>query len=417
MCGAFRQRAADLDAGQVALEAARRRTAAVLRDVASGVIAVDPAGCVTVANPRAVALLGRPLRVGQAVDALVPPEVAGPIAQFLADAAAMGARPDGLTPGGGIRPARDSAFNVTLRGRELRARLTTLGSTPGAAPGPSLGAAPAAPGPNGDAPGAVLTLDDVTELAHAQRALAWGEMARQVAHEIKNPLTPIRLGVQLLRRAYRDGRGDFGALLEANAERVLAEIDRLDEIARSFSRYGTTAAQAPPPERVDVAAVARDVVALERLGGEEVRWESRVPAAAVAWARDGELREVVLNLLENARLAGAGSVCVTVACTDDVDGAEPRVVLSVADDGHGVPAEVLPRIFDPHFSTRTSGSGLGLAIARRLVDGWGGRIAAESVVGRGTTVAVTLRAADAHAADRVAGDGGAVGVATAEVRA
>lgn len=396
--GAFHHMAVELDASYIALEVARQRTAAVLRDVASGVIAVDASGCVTVANPRAAALLGRPLAVGQPLAAVVPSEIADPIGEFLADATQGGASPRMRVdrPGG-----RDVAFDVTVRGRQLRARLTRLGAVPGAVPSAMPGAVPDATDGANAAAGAILTLDDVTDLAHAQRALAWGEMARQVAHEIKNPLTPIRLGVQLLRRAYHDGRGsNFAELLALTTDRVLAEIDRLDEIARAFSRYGTTPMHAPPPEPADVAAITRDVVALERLGGRDVRWELTAPPSATAWARDGELREVVLNLLENARLAGAACVEVTVTC-DAGDGSAPgTVALAVRDDGHGIAADVLPRIFDPHFSTRTSGSGLGLAIARRLVDGWGGRIAAESAVGTGTTVTVTLRAAVLQAALR-----------------
>ncbi len=391
--GAFRHMAVELDASQRALEAAQQRTAAVLRDVASGVIAIDEHACVTVANPRAAALLGRALAVGEPLAAVVPAEIAAPMGAFLAEHPAA-ARPRG---DGAASPERDTAFDVTVRGRQLRARLTRLGAPRGARGEPD----------DATSAGAVLTLDDVTDLAHAQRVLAWGEMARQVAHEIKNPLTPIRLGVQLLRRAYRDGRGDFGALLETNTERVLAEIDRLDEIARAFSRYGTTRHD-PPPEPADVASIARDVVALERIGigdggGGEVRWELEAPARALAWARDGELREVVLNLLENARLAGASCVDVSVTLVEPPPGSDARavgdriVVLAVQDDGSGIAADALPRIFDPHFSTRTSGSGLGLAIARRLVSGWGGRIAAESVVGKGTTVTVTLRAADMRA--------------------
>jgi signal transduction histidine kinase len=215
-------------------------------------------------------------------------------------------------------------------------------------------------------------------------------MARQVAHEIKNPLTPIRLGVQHLRRAHRDGRADFGAILERNVERILAEIDRLDEIARAFSRYGTAPDQRAPAEPVDVAMVARDVVALERLGQAQAAVDWQLVGADVglhAMAREEELREVLLNLLENARLAGARTVRVVVARDDGV------ASIAVEDDGEGIADDVLPRVFEPHFSTRTSGSGLGLAISRRLVDGWGGAITLASQRGRGTTVRIALRTA------------------------
>jgi hypothetical protein len=104
------------------------------------------------------------------------------------------------------------------------------------------------------------------EVARAERVLAWGEMARQVAHEIKNPLTPIRLGVQHLRRARSDPRVDYDQVLNENVKRILAEIDRLDEIARAFSRYGSAPADLPPALAVDVAAVVKDVVALEQMG-------------------------------------------------------------------------------------------------------------------------------------------------------
>ena len=156
--------------------------------------------------------------------------------------------------------------------------------------------------------GAVLTLDDVTELAHAQRVLAWGEMARQVAHEIKNPLTPIRLGVQHLRRAR--GRPDFDDVLEQNVSRILTEIDRLDEIARSFSRYGTraggTRARRADGRRGDRARRRRAREARRRRGAMDVRggWRRR----PLALARGDELREVLLNLFENARLAHASAV-------------------------------------------------------------------------------------------------------------
>lgn len=116
-----------------------------------------------------------------------------------------------------------------------------------------------------------------------------------------------------------------------------------------------------------------------------------VPMRAVA--RADELREVLLNVLENARLAGARAVELRCARRDG------RVVIEVSDDGSGVPADVLPRLFEPHFSTRSSGSGLGLAMSRQLVESWGGAIAIASVEGEGTLVRIELASHDAAGAE------------------
>ena len=223
------------------------------------------------------------------------------------------------------------------------------------------------------------------EVARAERVIAWGEMARQVAHEIKNPLTPIRLGVQHLRRARNDNRPDFDRVLDENVGRILSEIDRLDSIARSFSRYGSAPADLLPAVRVDVAAVLRDVVALEQMGKGKVKWRLRGgEEPLLAMARADELREVMLNVLENARLAGAQRVDIVLRQE------ERRVTIETTDDGGGISASALPRIFEPHFSTRTTGSGLGLAASRRIIEQWGGEIAIESEEGRGARVLIAL---------------------------
>jgi signal transduction histidine kinase len=237
------------------------------------------------------------------------------------------------------------------------------------------------------------------------RILAWGEMARQVAHEIKNPLTPIKLSVQHIRRAYDDRRPDYGNILETNVDQILIEIDRLTEIARVFSRYGA------PPEApgatvpVDVAGVVREVLTLYQAPDRSVRYHCTIESPhTVAAARPAELREVLVNLLENARAAvgEAGEVEVRVAH----DGR--FVCVEVRDNGQGIPPDQLPRIFEPHFSTRSSGTGLGLAIVRRLVEGWGGEISGASEPGRGTTIRVLIPAADPGVEEeaREAGEGG-----------
>jgi two-component system nitrogen regulation sensor histidine kinase NtrY len=347
---AFRAMARDLGESRAALVEAQRRTDAVLRTVASGVIAVDELGRVILANPQAESLLSHVPAAGESISRVGSAAVAARVTAFLRS----GQESDG--------------FEIERAGRTLRGQLTCL-----------------------DRGGAVLTLDDVTELARAQRVLAWGEMARQVAHEIKNPLTPIRLGVQHLRRAF--GRPEFEQVLEQNVSRILTEIDRLDEIARAFSRYGSAPEEGPPPIPMDVAAIVSDVVALETLGEGNMRWECDVSGPVPpALGRPDELREVLLNLFENARHAGARNVDAHVSLATHGDGND-RVRIDVVDDGSGIAEDVLPKIFEPHFSTRTSGSGLGLAITRRLVEGWGGEVSIESSSGKGTTVRVELKPA------------------------
>ena len=344
--GAFERMAADISSSQQALEDARKRTAAVLATVATGVVALDPEGSVLIANPQATEILGTTLGSGEAFLERLGPEwssLALVVTRFLQD------------------PQADPAAELEVGGRRLTVQLAPLGP---------------------DVRGVVIAINDVTDLSRAERVLAWGEMARQVAHEIKNPLTPMRLGMQHLRRVYRDRRGDFDKTLEETAERMLAEIDRLDTIARAFSRFAAPAGDIQPLDRIDLGTVTGEVVQLYRLAEEGCEVELTVEPPATGAARADEVKEVLVNLLENARNAGARHVVVVVRSGE----------IRVSDDGRGISPELLPRIFEPRFSTTTSGSGLGLAIVKRLVEGWGGAIEVESETGRGTTIVVRLPA-------------------------
>ncbi|MGH7505360.1 MAG: ATP-binding protein, partial [Longimicrobiales bacterium] len=219
------------------------------------------------------------------------------------------------------------------------------------------------------------------------RVLAWGEMARQIAHEIKNPLTPIKLSVQHLRRAYADRREDFGEILEDHVEQILKEIDRLTEIARAFSRYGAPGELSGPVAAVEVGAVVREALTLYRAGDSRLEYHDAIdPGLPAVQARSGELKEVILNLIENARAALDGNGRITVRAQR----VEDRIEVEVADNGPGIAPDLLPRIFEPHFSTRSTGTGLGLAIVRRIVEGWGGSVTVESEPGHGTAVRVRM---------------------------
>jgi signal transduction histidine kinase len=356
---AFDRMVHDVRRSQAALEEARQRTAQVLANVATGVAAVDGDLRVTVANPRAEELLGVSLEPGTLVAEATP----APWAPLWEAVREFLRRPSGTI----------AEREFTVAGRDIRVQLAPLGAT---------------------RDGCVVALDDTTALARAARVLAWGEMARQVAHEIKNPLTPIRLGIQHLERAYGAGgvasaaaRSEFERTLRDTSERILAEIDRLDTIARAFSRFGAPAAEQLPLEAVDLHALAREVVQLYALGdaGNAARVVLAGASGALAHARRDEVKEVLVNLVENSRNAAAREVRVMVD--------EGGLRISVTDDGRGIAPAALGRVFEPTFSTTSSGSGLGLAIARRLVESWGGVITLTSALGAGTTVRLVLQPA------------------------
>ena len=331
-----------------------RRTQLIMDEAAVGMVALDAGGRVTLVNPRAEELLGGEVLVGR----MLPR--GGPLADALAPWLAEFLE--------GTREEAD--VELQAGDRRVRVRVRRLGSF-------------------GTGRGVVLALDDVTDELRAERVLAWGQMARQVAHEVKNPLTPIKLSIQHVRRAWQDGHPDFEKILIRNADAMLSEIERLAAIAQSFSRFGAPGENVAPLAEVSVEEIVGEVMALYGGSVARVRFEQDVESGLPSVvARAPELKEVLVNLLENARLAGGEDTRVVVrARRGDGD----TVVISVVDNGTGIPEDVLPRIFEPQFSTRSTGTGLGLAIVQRLVRSWGGAISVESEYGEGTSVSVTLR--------------------------
>jgi signal transduction histidine kinase len=212
-------------------------------------------------------------------------------------------------------------------------------------------------------------------------------MARQVAHEIKNPLTPMRMAAQLLLRARRDGDPRADAIAERLAHTVEAQTEELARIADDFRQF----AGAPLRDRRDVALddfLARTrtaVAALFEADRLDLQLDLGAPGAIVS-IDDQELQRVFVNLLQNAVQARATGVVVAIASRRE-DGA---AVVRVRDDGPGIPAESRDRLFLPYFTTKTAGTGLGLAICRRIVEVHGGTIRLEATGAQGTTFRIDL---------------------------
>jgi signal transduction histidine kinase len=229
------------------------------------------------------------------------------------------------------------------------------------------------------------------ELARANQLKAWNEMARQVAHEIKNPLTPIQLAAEHLQRVHTDQGHPLGAVVDQCVTTVLGQVKLLRRIASDFANFASE--PKPKIERVEINRVIEDVVGPYRFGlSERFRLRTEIGAGLPPALVDRTmLQRALTNLVENAiqAMPTGGELRVQAQADDS------HVVVSVADTGVGMDGDALARAFEPFFSTKTGGSGLGLANARRSIELQGGTIGIASAPGAGTTVTITLRVAPA----------------------
>ena len=228
------------------------------------------------------------------------------------------------------------------------------------------------------------------DLVRAQRLEAWAEMARLIAHEVKNPLTPIRLSTEHLRQVWRDAPDRLEEVFDRCTGNILAQVEELARTAGEFSTYSRIPLAQPAPD--DLLAAVREVVdgyGSTAHGAVAVRFESQPGVAAAVPAFDRRLMQRALrNLIENALRASGkdGEVLVRV----EPYGPDGAVSVTVSDRGPGVSDRDLERIFEPYFSTSSGGTGLGLPIARRIVQEHGGSIAAATRPGGGLAVRIVL---------------------------
>jgi two-component system nitrogen regulation sensor histidine kinase NtrY len=359
---AFNAMTAQLDASQKDLEGEKSRVQAILASVGAGVVALDAQGHVRLLNDHAESLLDQ--RADDVIDRSVHElaERNGGAAHFWRVVARDYRR--------GQRSDRDVVMRRDGEDRHYHLVSTALRDVAG------------------QEQGLVIAFEDITTNVQSQRVLAWGEMARQVAHEIKNPLTPMKLSLQHLERTMEDRSDDFEAVFHENLDLVLAEIERLERIASNFARFAVPDPTVRAP--FDAAEVASEVVALFEPGEEPVDYRLELVGEPRPLLGEPEgFRRILVNLLQNAREAvlavGQGSVTVRI----DWDREPERAWVSVIDDGMGLP-EGVDRLFEPSFSTKTRGTGLGLAITRRIVEAWEGTIEWERRSPRGTAFHVRL---------------------------
>jgi signal transduction histidine kinase len=228
-----------------------------------------------------------------------------------------------------------------------------------------------------------------TELERTQRLEAWADMARQVAHDIKNPLTPIQLSAEHARRINLDRGRPLSPILDDCVNAILGQVRLLRQISAEFSSFASS--PTPRPEATDVSALIEDVVAPYRLGlGDRIAIESRNGNQEAAVFVDRTLfSRALTNVIENAlhAMPGHGRLTISTAVTPQSPG---MMTVEIADTGVGMDQEALAKIFEPYFSTKATGTGLGLTIAKRNVELNGGTIEVRSLKGTGTTVVLRI---------------------------
>jgi two-component system nitrogen regulation sensor histidine kinase NtrY len=344
------------------LEDRRRLMETVLETVGTGVVVVDAEGTMTALNAAACRLLdieadrvGRPL--AQAVQGPGRDEIVGLVQRLLS--------------GRGARQEREVVVPGRGRDRHLAVTVVPL------------------PGAPGTPPGAVLVLDDLTPLMRAQKVAAWGEVARKLAHEIKNPLTPIQLSAQRVRKAYLKGAPDFEKVLQECTGAIVQEVDALKNLVDEFAQF----ARLPAANLVagSLHEIIEQTLSLYDglFSGVTVERHLGLDVPALRLDPD-QMKRVLINLVDNAIDATGKRGKVTIST--EFDRSQSRVRLGVADDGPGIPADARDKLFVPHFSTKRRGSGLGLAIVSRIVQEHHGVIRVEENRPHGARFVIELPA-------------------------
>jgi two-component system nitrogen regulation sensor histidine kinase NtrY len=344
----LKQQRDDLVAASEAIDARRRFTEAMLAGVSAGVIGIDPAGRISLVNRSALLLLGR------TEQDLIGAPASDVLSSFMPIFEQALSRPSGFAEG-------QVDIERTGESRSLFARVTTESSEDAAH-------------------GHVLTFDDITDLVSAQRNSAWADIARRIAHEIKNPLTPIQLSAERLKRKYGGQIQTDKHVFEQCTETIIRQVGDIGRMVDEFSSFARMPKAAPEPQ--ELAAIVREATVLQRVSSSDIDIELDVREGEFVFPFDRRLiTQAITNLVKNARESietrlqqqpePRGHIEVVAGLVDG------HPFIRVADNGVGLPRENRHRLAEPYMTTREKGTGLGLAIVKRIMEEHGGRLILE----------------------------------------
>jgi PAS domain S-box-containing protein len=370
---------AQLTAANLALEERRRELETIVETIPSGVVTLDGFGIVLQSNRAFAALLG--LRedadyTGEKIETLMPLECIDDLASVIRRGQRMGAA------------SIETEFHARGRTNHLAITSARLDLTKGHS-------------------GSVLVLEDTTELLRAQRQLAWKEVAQRVAHEIKNPLTPIALSAERIARHLDRGQPDSSNIIRKCSEIILGCVGTLRTLVDQFSALAQF--PAPQPRACDLNQVAEQALALfaGRLEGITVQRDLE-PGLPMVMADPDAIRRALANLIDNAAEAMQGSLLRLLGVRTALSEDGAAVEISVSDTGHGLTDEIRERLFLPFYSTKHRGTGLGLSIAAKIVQEHGGSIRAEANSPKGAVFLLRLPLMEPGAPASIEGNAEAV---------
>ncbi len=351
----------NLQASNLELEQRRRYMEIVLKNVTAGVISVDRHGNVTTINKSAEKLLkiqtGKVL--GKNFREVIKPEHLSMVRDLIKQQAIAG------------KDAIQKQVSLSLEDRKLTllVNLTTLRDE------------------NGEFMGTVVVFDDLTHLIRAQRMAAWREVARRIAHEIKNPLTPIQLSAQRLRRRYLEQFSKDDSVFDECTMMIIKQVDELKNLVNEFSNFAKMPAINPEPNRLN--DIISEALVLYQEGHKDIEFVFRpAPDIPILNLDHDQIKRAVINMLDNA-VSAVGEQG-TIAIETHFNPTLQIVSFTIADDGCGISAEDKPRLFEPYFSTKKSGTGLGLAIVSTIITDHNGYIRVKDNDPKGTKFIVEL---------------------------